>query len=83
MLVGGVLGAPIAAYIIRFLPAHGLGVAVAGLLMTTNLRELATWAGIGPGRWAAYALVLGACLVAGLRPRWMAPPTPAAAEQAG
>lgn len=83
MLVGGVLGAPIAAYIIRFLPARGLGVAVAGLLMTTNLRELATWAGIGPGRWAAYALVLGACLVAGLRPRWMAPPTPAAAEQAG
>ena len=37
MLIGGVLAAPLAAYVIRFLPPRGLGVAVAGLLMITNL----------------------------------------------
>ncbi len=69
MLIGGVLGAPLAAYIIRFLPARGLGVAVAGLLMLTNARELATWAELGPVRWAAYGSIVVACLVAGLVPR--------------
>jgi uncharacterized protein len=68
MLIGGVLAAPIAAYVIRFLPARGLGVAVACLLMLTNLRELATWADAGPWRWALYAAAILICLVVGLRP---------------
>ncbi len=82
MLIGGVLAAPIAAYVIRFLPPRGLGVAVAGLLMITNLRELCTWAGIGMGRWIAYGAVVVVCLVAGLVPWYRArqtePVTPAA-----
>jgi uncharacterized protein len=72
MLVGGVLAAPIAAYVIRFLPPRGLGIAVSGLLMGTNLRELAAWAGVGTGRWVAYGAVLVVCLLAGLRPRLLA-----------
>ncbi len=68
MLIGGVLAAPLAAYVIRFLPPRGLGVAVAGLLMITNLRELANWAGVGMGRWIAYGVVIVACLVTGLVP---------------
>ena len=68
MLIGGVLAAPLAAYVIRFLPARGLGVAVAGLLMVTNLRELATWADLGAVRWVAYGAVVVLCLAVGLIP---------------
>jgi uncharacterized membrane protein YfcA len=69
MLIGGVLAAPLAAWVIRFLPARGLGVAVSGLLMCTNIRELAKWADLGPGRWAVYAAALLACSYAAIRPR--------------
>ncbi len=68
MLIGGVLAAPLAAYVIRFLPARGLGVAVAGLLMLTNLRELFTWAEVGPLRWVGYGAVVVLCLAVGLVP---------------
>jgi len=68
MLIGGVLAAPLAAYVIRFLPARGLGVAVAGLLMLTNLRELSTWADLGAVRWVAYGAVVVLCLAVGLIP---------------
>ena len=68
MLIGGVLAAPLAAYVIRFLPARGLGVAVAGLLMVTNLRELSTWADLGAVRWVAYGAVVALCLAVGLIP---------------
>ena len=67
MLIGGVLAAPLAAYVIRFLPARGLGVAVAALLMVTNLRELSNWAELGPVRWIGYTLVPRLlCLACGL-----------------
>jgi uncharacterized membrane protein YfcA len=69
MLAGGVLAAPVAAWVMRFLPARGLGVAVAGLLFFTNIRELATSGGLGALRWLAYALVALACGYAALRPR--------------
>lgn len=68
MLIGGVLAAPLAAYVIRFLPARGLGVAVAGLLMLTNLRELSTWADLGAVRWVGYGAVVVLCLAVGLVP---------------
>jgi len=68
MLIGGVLAAPLAAYVIRFLPARGLGVAVAGLLMLTNLRELSNWADLGAVRWVAYGAVVALCLAVGLIP---------------
>ena len=69
MLIGGVLAAPLAAYAIRFLPEKGLGMGVAALLLVTNLRELAGWAGLGVGRWGLYALVPTLVAVALLWPR--------------
>lgn len=69
ILLGGVVAAPVAAWSIQHLPARVLGIAVAGLLFVTNLRELARAAGVGAGRWFAYALVLVACVAAALRPR--------------
>ena len=69
MLAGGMVAAPLAAYLIRFLPARALGVAVGGLLSITNLRELCGAAGIGAPRWIAYGLVALACTAAALRPR--------------
>ena len=64
MLVGGVLAAPIAAWTVRFVPARLLGVLVAGLLLLTNFRELATWADLGVIRWVGYAAITGAIVLA-------------------
>lgn len=69
MLAGGVLGAPIAAWAMRFLPARALGVAVAGLLFFTNIRELTSSPDLRTFRWLAYGLVTLACGYAALRPR--------------
>ena len=69
MLLGGMLAAPIAAYVVRFVPARGLGLAVAGLLLFTQARELATWFELGPARWLAYAVIAVGLAVAALRPR--------------
>lgn len=68
MLAGGVLAAPLAAWVIRFLPARGLGVAVGGLLFVTNIRELASSINLGAFRWLAYGLVALACGYAAIRP---------------
>jgi uncharacterized protein len=69
MLTGGVAASPLAAWLIRFLPARLLGLAVAALLIVTNIRELAGEVDIGPTRWIAYALVAAAVAFAALRPR--------------
>lgn len=69
MLAGGVLAAPVAAWSIRFIPARGLGVAVGGLLFLTNIRELASTAGLGAERWIAYCAVILACAFAACRPQ--------------
>jgi uncharacterized protein len=58
MLIGGVIGAPVAAYLIRFLPIRALGLTVAGLLLFTNSRELATWADLDGVRWLIYASII-------------------------
>ena len=68
MLAGGVLAAPLAAWVIRFLPSRSLGVAVGGLLSLTNLREL-TQGDYADVKWPAYGLVALACTLAALRPR--------------
>jgi hypothetical protein len=69
MLSGGVLAAPLAAWVIRFLPARVLGVAVGGLLLVVNVRELAASADIGAARWLAYVAALAATAYAAVRPR--------------
>ena len=45
LLIGGVVAAPVAAVLVRYLPARVLGVAAGGLIVLTNLQTLADWAG--------------------------------------
>jgi uncharacterized membrane protein YfcA len=40
LLAGGVVAAPLAAYLVRVAPAHLLGVAVGGIILLTNARTL-------------------------------------------
>ena len=73
MLVGGVIAAPLAAYLVRFLPARALGLAVAGLLLMLQARELASALGLGASRWVVYGALALALVVAACRPivaRW-------------
>ena len=67
MLGGGVLAAPVAALSVRRVPARLLGVLVAGLLLLTNVRELAIWADVGPLRWAVYAALVALIAVCARR----------------
>ena len=69
MLLGGVAASPLSAWVIRFLPPRALGLAVAALLLLTNIRELAGWAELGPSRWWAYAAAAAGLAAAASRPR--------------
>jgi uncharacterized membrane protein YfcA len=73
MLGGGIFAAPVAAWVIRYVPARPMGVAVAALLLLTNARELAAWSGLskGPWVWVLYAGVVGviAIVLLAWRPR--------------
>lgn len=63
MLAGGVVAAPLAAHVIRFVPARALGIAVGALLVGTQLRELPV-AGL-----PAYSFLAAAVVAAAARPR--------------
>lgn len=69
MLVGGVAAAPLAALVVRAIPARLLGVAVAALLLLTQTRELlrAGTLPVAPG--VVYGAVVVAVCAAALRPR--------------
>ena len=69
MLIGGVIASPIAAWTVRFVPARLLGLLVAGLLLITNARELAIWAGVGGARWAAYTAIVAVVALAAAAPQ--------------
>jgi len=69
MLVGGVVAAPLAASLVRFIPARLLGLAVAGLLLLTQSRELATAYDFPGSRWVVYLSIPLLVLLAALRPR--------------
>jgi uncharacterized membrane protein YfcA len=79
MMLGGVLAAPLAAYVIRFIPARAMGVAVGGMLLLSNVRELATWADLAATRWALYGVVAALVVGAALAPRIRLDISPAAA----
>lgn len=66
MLAGGIIAAPVAAWLIRFVPARPMGIAVAALLLLTNARELAAWSGLGatPWIWAIYSGVVALITIA-------------------
>jgi uncharacterized membrane protein YfcA len=69
MLLGGAVAAPVAAWVIRYVPPGPMGVAVAGLLLITNARELIAWAGLarGPAVWAVYLGIIAIVVVALLK----------------
>lgn len=75
MLLGGVVAAPVAAWMIRHVPARLMGVAVAGLLLLTNAREIAGWAGVAQRQsmWFIYAGIVLAVLVTLAAARHLAP----------
>ncbi len=60
MLAGGVVAAPLAAWVIRYVPARPMGIAVAVLLLMTNARQLVGWAGFtfGPLSVAVYTATI-------------------------
>jgi uncharacterized membrane protein YfcA len=69
LLAGGLVAAPLAAYLVRVAPAHLLGTAVGGLILLTNSRTLLKSYEVAEGtRWVVYAAVL-AITVGGL---WVA-----------
>jgi uncharacterized membrane protein YfcA len=47
LLLGGVIAAPIAAYIVRILPARILGTAVGGIILITNMKTFLEAVGVG------------------------------------
>ncbi|HET9873405.1 MAG TPA: sulfite exporter TauE/SafE family protein [Propionibacteriaceae bacterium] len=59
LLAGGLVAAPLAAYLIRIAPAHLLGVAVGGIILLTNARTLLkSFDSPDPIRFAVYGVVL-------------------------
>lgn len=81
MLTGGVIAAPVAAWFIQKVPPRPIGLAVAALLLLTNARELAAWAGFSasPWIWAVYAGIIAIAFAAWRLPR-EAPSAPAASS---
>jgi hypothetical protein len=89
MLLGGVVAAPVAAWMIRYVPPGPMGVAVAGLLLLTNARELIGWGGLrtSPWVWAIYLGIIAMVMVAfvtsrGRASRLAAAPVPAGSQTA-
>jgi uncharacterized membrane protein YfcA len=61
LLIGGVIAAPIAAWLVRHIPPRVLGSAVGGVIILTNTRSLlrSDWIDASDGvRYALYALIL-------------------------
>ncbi|MGH3467705.1 MAG: sulfite exporter TauE/SafE family protein [Thermocrispum sp.] len=59
LLIGGVIAAPIAAYIVRHLPARVLGVAAGGLIILTNVKTVleTTWVGLPKDSGTVWSIV--------------------------
>jgi len=68
MLAGGVVGAPLAAIVVRVIPARALGLAVAALLLATNAGPLAAWMNLGGTRFALYLPLAAGVAAAAARP---------------
>ena len=49
LMIGGVIAAPIAAWLVKIMPARILGVAAGGLIVLTNIQTFMEWAGISGG----------------------------------
>jgi uncharacterized protein len=66
LLAGGVIAAPIAAWLVRVLPARVLGVAAGGLIILTNSRTIAESLGATGATVAATAALVFVLWVAGI-----------------
>jgi len=75
ILAGGVIAAPLAAWLIRSMPARLLGVGVGAMIVLTNLRTLLRTMGIPPEtRLGLYGVVaLGILMVGGWALRRVGP----------
>ncbi len=59
LLVGGVVAAPIAAYVVRILPMRLLGTAVGGVILITNMQTFLEAVGVSGGLvFVVYALII-------------------------
>ena len=59
LLVGGLIAAPLAAYLVRLAPAHILGVAVGGMILLTNARTLFKSFDVDSAvRWTVYGAIV-------------------------
>lgn len=68
LVTGGVVAAPLAAWLVRRLARQPLGIMVGGTVALTNLRTLMRWSGAEPWlAWGSYAAVLFVTLWALLR----------------
>jgi uncharacterized protein len=59
LMIGGVIAAPIAAWLVKIMPARILGVAAGGLIVLTNIQTFMEWAGV-EGSLIALAAVMWA-----------------------
>ena len=65
LLVGGMVAAPLAAYIVRLLPTRILGTAVGGVILVTNMKTFLGAIGISGGTATVlYVLIVGVWLAA-------------------
>jgi uncharacterized protein len=65
LLVGGVVAAPIAAWVVRILPMRILGTAVGGVILVTNMRTFLETAGVSGGlTFVVYTLIVVVWLAA-------------------
>ncbi|MGP3978832.1 sulfite exporter TauE/SafE family protein [Streptomyces sp. 8N114] len=93
LLIGGLVAAPLAAWLVRHVPPRVLGSAVGGVIVLTNVRTLlhSDWISAGDAaRWTAYGIIYAAwaaALVHSVRehrrkPDPQAEPAPEAAQPA-
>ncbi|MFI0859593.1 sulfite exporter TauE/SafE family protein [Streptomyces smyrnaeus] len=88
LLVGGLIAAPFAAWLVRHVPPRILGSAVGGLIVLTNVRSLlrSDWLEVGDGtQWTAYGLIYAtwaAALVHSFKEHRRSAQVPAAADAA-
>lgn len=68
MIAGGIVAAPLGAYVVKLIPARLLGLAVGGLLVLTQARELGRLADSPLSGWISLAVVPLVVVLAGARP---------------
>ena len=66
LLAGGVIAAPIAAWLVRHLPARVLGVAAGGLIILTNTKTIAEALGATGGTVGLLAAVVAVLWISGI-----------------